>query len=87
MLLSQKVLDSSITECADGTLILCPPREVISTHGVSTLVWVEIFAEVRKRYPLRDFQFIEHGYIARTNPGITINEQLLRSILAIPISD
>ena len=85
-MLNQEVLDASITECADGALILCPPRKDIHNHDESALAWVEIFAEVRKRYPHRDFQFIEHGYIAETSPGHTSNQQFLQSILAIPIS-
>ena len=88
-MLNQEVLDASITECADGALILWilwPPRKVILNHDESALAWVEIFAEVRKRYPHRDFQFIEHGYIAETSPGHTSSQQFLQSILAIPIS-
>lgn len=84
-MLDKDALNRYIKEGADGSLVMdCPRREDYCASD-SALIWLEIFAEVRKRYPDNDFQFIEHSYIEKVNKGHLIKEKLLQSVLAIPI--
>lgn len=85
MLLDKDALNRCIKERADGKLVMDCPRRDNYCASDSALIWLEIFTEVQKRYPGKDFQFIEHSYTEKVSKGHLIKEKLLQSVLAIPI--
>ena len=67
------------------TLLLMLPDGATQGRWEAVRAWHEIFAEVRRRYPNRQFQFLPHTYAATGHTYDEIGRSALESILAVSI--